>query len=113
MTFSNARRKNGELLAVEIVGKVLRFQIKEVKKHARFKQSLHIWYKKNLTQVTGFCSRIFCVKNVKNTFYVCRYTAVTAITIQFWTTIKVFRTITGKMRECGQHSGVALTALSC
>lgn len=36
MTFFNARRKNGEVLVVEIVRKVSRFQIKELKKHARF-----------------------------------------------------------------------------
>lgn len=66
VTFFNARRKNGEVLAVEIVRKVLRFQSKELKKHARLKQSLHMWYKKNLrwvTQVTGFCNRIFCAKS--------------------------------------------------
>lgn len=33
MTFFNARRKNGEVLAVEIVREVLRFQIKDLKKH--------------------------------------------------------------------------------
>lgn len=33
VTFFNARRKNGEVLAVEIVRKVLKFQIKELKKH--------------------------------------------------------------------------------
>lgn len=42
MTFFNARRKNGEILAVDIVRKILRFQTKELKKYARFKQSLHI-----------------------------------------------------------------------
>lgn len=45
MTFVNARRKNEEVLAVQRVRKVLGFQIKELKEHARFKQSLHMWYK--------------------------------------------------------------------
>lgn len=117
MTFLNARRKNREVWAVEIVREVLRFKIKELKKHARLKQSQHIWYKKNLRWTT-LGSQVFALgfsvlnQNVKNTFYVCRYTAVTAITIQLWTTSKVFRSLAKCVQKI-QHSGVALTALSC
>lgn len=89
MTFFNVRRKNGEVLAVEIVRKVLRFQIKERKKHARFKQSVHTIQKESEvddTQVIGFAIGFSVLnQNVKNTSYVCRYTAVTAITIPLWT----------------------------
>lgn len=67
MTFFSAKRKNEEVLALQIVRKVLGFQIKELKKHARFKQPLHIWYRKqsemNTTQVTDFWDNIFCAKS--------------------------------------------------
>lgn len=72
MTFFSAKRKNEEVLALQIVRKVLGFQIKELKKYARFKQPLCIWYRKqsevNNTQDTDFWDNIFCAKSKEQVF---------------------------------------------
>lgn len=47
------QKKNGEVFAVEIVREVPKFQTKELKKHARLKESWHIRYRKNLRWMTG------------------------------------------------------------
>lgn len=76
MTFFSAKRKNEEILALQIV-KGFGFSNKGAEEAARFKQPLHIWYKNqsevNNTQVTDFWDNISVPNlNLKNKFYACR-----------------------------------------
>lgn len=109
MTFFNARRKNEEVLSVEIVS----FEVsnQRAKKHARFKQPLHIWCKINLRWMT-LRSQVFAVGSSVLQILCFQIYSCNSHNYSIMDN-KVFKKITGKMRECVQHSGVALTALSC